>query len=108
MSISFWVCDNGMPTFKPPLTIYEGRIPNDIQDGFNCNQLNDIFIEVAGYTMGDDLHPEQVEESARQLSTWAIDEAVLGEHGCSKKEFNELVRMFEGYAARGARIRVEH
>ncbi len=101
-----WQCHNGTPTFKPPLNLCDGKYTGHEPEGFDAERYAILVNRITGYTLHSNFPARAVEDTAERLRLWAVDDAVLVSNGCTRQEYDDLIRMFEGFASRGALIKV--
>lgn len=105
---SFWEVPEGTkePTFDPPLRLCGGMFSGHGKGSFRGKVYYSAIQEVSGVSLYQErMEPGDVKRIADALAAYEPTEEWLERHNIlSMKEWNDLVRMFRGYADVGASL----
>lgn len=103
---SFWVpsllSKAGPPKFDPPLNLCGGLMSESGEGSFRGKVYDSIISAVSGRTLYDEeISTEEVREIAIALEGYKPEKSDYDEHNICPQEYNDLKRMFRGYADAG-------
>ena len=111
---SFWKLPKGTrkPVFKPELILVGGLFSGHGKGSFRGKIYSDIIEAITGESLYQEEIPNTtIREMAEKLNNFSPTEAFLKDHAAYKQtpsehleEYNNLRRMFNEYAKRGASL----